>query len=148
MSRKNRLSEETLTLPELSNIEERTRLCWASLFAKNLYDQEVTVVNPAPKTFDGARIFPDDIYIATYHSTDPTLPTYEELLQYAKRGYDILCEGTHDQSRETTYVLWSLPDPIPGTNITTIISHPEVETESERDLVVKLLIDAYREKSV
>ena len=124
----------------IDTIEERTRFCWASLFAEELHDKELAVANPQPTEYDGVHVFPRDVWLATYNESNP--PTYNELLNYALQGCDIMITGTHNE-QPTTYVMWSFATPIPEINRTNIISFPTVEEEEVADYIAASLYAAY-----
>ena len=122
-------------------LKERTRFCWASLFAEGLYNKELAVANPKPTGFDDEHVFPRDMWIATYKESDP--PTFDELLNFALQGCDIMIEGTHND-QVTTYVMWSFATPIVlDQERTSIVSFPTVEKEEEVDYILSTLYAAY-----
>lgn len=98
-------------LEELAELKNRVKMCYAFMVAKQLFHQELAILNPEPSQFMPGNVFPRDLYRYTHHNdSGESMLSLKELQKIAaETNAPITCIGSHREEEDRTIQLIVLP---------------------------------------
>ena len=136
-------------LEELSEPENRVKMCYAFMRSNKLFHQELAIFNPNPTQFLPNHVFPADLYIFSHHneSGDALLPLEKLQKIAADAATPVNCIGSHIEGEDRTLQLIALPQSMATSELLPkeliVVRFLSPVSDDEKERVMEELENAY-----